>query len=173
MGCYSFTVRDFHSLLLTGLRRRTFGRKARGPVGRLWLPGCVHRRFESASDGDQCRFDLGYEQSLLKAAWCPQFDCVFCPVGRNHCCIERQFLRAGGRCNFSEIGAWQTELGEITSEVTIIQFCTRPMQTSARSWCAGVKAVSALARQVTPTIPILHPPTSRNALNFFASAIGG
>ncbi len=29
MGCYSFTVRDFHSLLLTGLRRRTFGRKDR------------------------------------------------------------------------------------------------------------------------------------------------
>ncbi len=27
MGCYSFTVRDLHSLLLTGLRRRTVGSK--------------------------------------------------------------------------------------------------------------------------------------------------
>jgi len=27
MGCYSFTVRDFHSLLLTGLRRRTVWQK--------------------------------------------------------------------------------------------------------------------------------------------------
>ena len=31
MGCYSFTVRDLHSLLLTGLRRRTVGAKYCAP----------------------------------------------------------------------------------------------------------------------------------------------